>query len=76
MFVRNRTDPYLFLDVDERMKAAYGALQNGRCDHARTAMERAIQMDPKNRYIRALSQEVDRECSDPNSDRPGPNLRR
>jgi rhomboid protease GluP len=76
VFVRNRTDPYLFMDVDERMKAAYGALQNGRCDRARTAMERSIQMDPRNRYIRALSQEIDRECSDPSSDRPTPNLRR
>jgi rhomboid protease GluP len=76
VYVRNRTDPYLFMDVDERMKAAYSALQAGRCDRARSAMGRAIQMDPDNRYIRALGSEIDRECSDPSSDRPTPNLRR
>jgi sugar phosphate permease len=74
VYVRNHTDPFLFMDVDERIKAAYGALQSGRCDKARSAMERAIQMDPNNRYIRALGTEIDRECSDPASLRrvPGP----
>ncbi len=76
VFVRNRTDPFLFMDPDERMTAAGAALRAGRCDRARTAMERAIQMDPKNRYIRALDQEIARECSDPTSDRPTPNIRR
>ena len=76
VFVRNRTDPYLFMDPDERMTAAGSALRAGRCDRARTAMERAIQMDPNNRYIRALDQEIGRECSDPTSDRPTPYIRR
>ena len=76
VFVRNRTDPYLFMDPDERMTAAGSALRAGRCDRARTAMERALQMDPNNRYIRALDQEISRECSDPTSDRPTPYLRR
>jgi rhomboid protease GluP len=76
VYVRNHTDPFLFMDVDERMKAAYGALQSGRCDNARSAMERAIQMDPNNRYIRALGIEIDRECSDPANMRMGPDPRR
>jgi rhomboid protease GluP len=76
VFVRNRTDPYLFMDVDERLKAAYAALQSGHCDRARTALERAIQMDQRNHFIRALREEIDRECSSPEGDRPTPNLRR
>lgn len=76
VYVRNRTDPYLFMNVDERMKAAYAALQAGNCGGARTAMRRAMEMDPKNRFIRAAEEEIDRECSDPRSDRPTPRIRR
>lgn len=61
--VRDRTDPYLFLDVEGRMRAALDALRGGRCDRARAAMDRAVSMDRKNRAIRALSDEVARECS-------------
>jgi len=75
VYVRNRTDPYLYMNVDERMQAAYSAFQAGHCDRARIAMDRAIQMDPKNRFIRAGGDEIARECSDPNSDRPSPRLR-
>jgi rhomboid protease GluP len=75
VYVRNRTDPYLFMSVDERMKASYAALQAGNCGRARTAMVRAAQMDPQNRFIRAATEEIDRECSDPNSDRPTPRIR-
>ena len=63
------------MNVDERMQAAYSAFQAGHCDRARIAMDRAIQMDPKNRFIRAGGDEIARECSDPNSDRPSPHLR-
>jgi rhomboid protease GluP len=76
VFVRNHTDPYLFMNVDERMNAAYTAFRGGHCDRARTAMDRAIQMDPNNRFIHAGAEEIDRECSDPSSDRPMPRIRR
>jgi len=72
---RNKTDPYAFMDVEGRLKAMYAALHAGRCDRARDAMDRAIQMDPANRNIRALGEEVDRECSDPTSTRPVPRIR-
>jgi rhomboid protease GluP len=75
VYVRNRTDPYLYMNVDERMQAAYSAFQSGHCDRARIAMNRAIQMDPNNRFIRAGGDEIARECSDPSSDRPSPRLR-
>jgi rhomboid protease GluP len=66
VFVRNRTDPYLFMGVEERTKAAEAALQNGSCERARAAIGRAIQMDPNNRDIRTRSQNIERECWDPN----------
>jgi rhomboid protease GluP len=75
VFVRNRTDPFLFMDVEERMRAAEVALQAGHCDRARAAIARAIKMDPQNRSIRAEGNEIARECWDPNSDRPTPHLR-
>lgn len=75
VFVRNRTDPYLFMDVEGRMRASYAALQAGNCGSARTAMQRALQMDPKNHFIRAAGEEILRECSDLNSDRPTPHIR-
>lgn len=62
VFVRDRTDPYLFLDHEERMKVAIEALRDGRCDRARDAMARARQMDPANRGMRALSHDIDRAC--------------
>ena len=75
VYVRNHTDPFLFMDVEERMRAAEAALQAGHCDRARAAIERAIKMDPQNRSIRAEASEIKRECWDPNSDRPTPRLR-
>ena len=75
VFVRNRTDPFLFMGVDERGRAADAALHDGRCDLARSAVERAIQMDPNNSEIRVLSQKIERECWDP-SERRTPGLRR
>ena len=76
VFVRNRTDPYLFMDVDERQKAAYAAYQAGHCDQARAAMQRALQMDPNNRGARSSAREIERECWDPSTDRPTPSYRR
>lgn len=75
VYYRNHTDPYLFMNVDERMKASYAALQGGHCADARAGMQRAMQMDPKNRFIRAANDEIERECSDPDSDRPSPRIR-
>jgi rhomboid protease GluP len=62
VFVRDRTDPYLFLDSEGRMRAAVDSLRAGHCDRARTAMDRAIRMDPKNRGVQALSREIDDAC--------------
>lgn len=75
VYVRNRTDPLIFMNVEERMDASYAALHRGDCSKARTAMQRAAQMDPNNRFIRAAGTEIDRECSDPTTDRPSPRLR-
>ena len=75
VYVRNRTDPFLFMDVEERMRAAGASLQAGHCDRARDAIARAVKMDPQNRSIRAEGAEIARECWDPNSDRPTPRLR-
>ena len=75
VYVRNRTDPFLFMDVEERMRAAETALQAGHCDRARLAIDRAIRMDPQNRSICAEATEIARDCWDPNSDRPTPRLR-
>ncbi len=62
VYVRDRTDPYLFMSVEERMRSGLEALREGRCDRARSAMARAVQMDPRNSAIRALADEVEREC--------------
>ncbi|AKV03829.1 rhomboid family serine protease [Labilithrix luteola] len=62
VYVRDRTDPLLFLDTERRMKAAIDAMRDGRCDDARTAMQRAIAMDPQSSSIRALDDEIAREC--------------
>ena len=75
VFVRNHTDPYLFMNVEERMRAADAAVRAGHCDQGRAAMRRAMQMDPANGFIRAQAHQVDRECSDPESDKPVPRLR-
>ena len=73
--VRNRTDPYLFLNIDERLKAASNAFQAGDCGHARTAIQRALQMDATNPAARSGAQQIDRACSD-GGERLSPNLRR
>lgn len=75
VWVRNHTDPYVFLDVEGRLKAALSAHRAGHCDQAREAMRRARQMDPANGHVRAIAEEIDRECSDPTTDRPTPRVR-
>lgn len=62
VFVRDRSDPLLFLDVEQRTHVALERLGKGDCDGARVAMVRASQMDPRNRAIRTLSEEIEREC--------------
>ncbi len=69
VFIRNRTDPFLFMDVQERVAAADLAFRAGRCDRARQAIQRAIQMDATNRDARVGQQRIERECWDPNEDR-------
>lgn len=67
VYVRNQTDPFLFLNVEERMRAADDAVRDGRCDEARTAMNRAMQMDPANGFLRAQAQQIERDCAAPMS---------
>jgi len=62
VWVRNHTDPFVFMDVEERIQAALTANQDGKCDRARAAMQRAQQMDPSNGSIHALVEEIDRQC--------------
>jgi rhomboid protease GluP len=69
VFVRNRTDPFLFMDVQERVAAADAAFRAGRCDRARRAIQRAIQMDATNREARFGAQQIEKECWDPNERR-------
>jgi rhomboid protease GluP len=67
VYVRNRTDPYLFMSVDERMHAAMRAARLGHCDEADRAMKRAERIDPGNPLLHERSLEIDRECLTPRS---------
>lgn len=62
VYVRNRTDPYLFMNVDERMHSAWIAARSGHCDEADRAMKRARSLDPQNAQLRTRAQEIDRVC--------------
>lgn len=62
VYIRNRTDPYLFMGVEERMHAALNAAESGRCDEADRAMRRAVRLDPGNPRLRERQREVDRIC--------------
>jgi rhomboid protease GluP len=70
VYVRDRTDPFLFLDVDGRTRVAYEAFRAGRCTRAQTAIGRAIRMDPRNGQLVAFAAEIDRECAEARSDGP------
>ncbi len=65
VFVRNRTDPYLFLQASERHRVAEDALQAGNCLRARTAIRRALAMDPRGRSVRETARAIEAECWDP-----------
>jgi rhomboid protease GluP len=76
VYVRNRTDPFLFMDVEGRINAFHDAIRRGDCGRARSALQRAMQMDPTNAFIRTRGGiDLDLECSDPASDRPSPRIR-
>jgi rhomboid protease GluP len=65
VYVRDRTDPYLFLDVEGRTNVVYEALRAHRCDRAENAIQRAIAMDRTSGVLRALASEVRHECASP-----------
>ncbi len=63
VWARDVTDPYLFLDVDGRTRAAYDALGVGDCASARTAIRRALAMDPKSAIVRERVNDVEAACT-------------
>ena len=65
VYVRNRTDPYLFMNIDERLGAASRAARSGKCDEADRALKRAQQLDPGNDRIHDRAQEINRACLAP-----------
>lgn len=65
VYVRDRTDPYLFMNVDQRLNAASRAARSGRCDEAEYAMKRAQRLDPGNERLHDRAQEINRECLTP-----------
>lgn len=65
VYVRDRTDPYLFMDVEQRYNFALAALNAGRCEKAQNAIKRARQMDPANNHLRAHAEQIERECTKP-----------
>jgi rhomboid protease GluP len=62
VYWRDRTDPYLFLDLAGRTNQAIDALGAGRCGRARSAIERAIQMDRTNAALLEVRLEIERQC--------------
>ena len=62
VFIRDRTDPYLFMSPQEREDRAGEAFRAGNCDTARVAIERALRMDPRNKALRGLASSIDRAC--------------
>lgn len=63
VWARDVTDPYLFLDVDGRTRAAYDALGAGNCAAARSAIFRALAMDPKSHVVRERVRDVEAACA-------------
>lgn len=62
VYVRDRTDPYLFMNIDERLDAAKRAARAGKCDEAEVALHRAERLDPGNDRIRTRTRDVTRLC--------------
>lgn len=64
VYLRDRTDPYLFLDVEDRVRVAYTAFKAGDCPRARAAIKRAVKMDPQSVAVRQVQREIEAECRD------------
>jgi rhomboid protease GluP len=62
VYVRDRTDRYLFMNVDERLQASWVQAKNGHCDEAESALHRAERLDPGSDRIRERSRDVTRAC--------------
>jgi len=62
VWVRNRTDPYIFMSIGERVAYARRAAHIGQCDRAYAALTRARQMDPDNPGLRDHGLDIDRLC--------------
>ena len=62
VYVRDRTDPYLFMSIDERLDAARRAAKAGKCDEAEVALHRAERLDPGSDRIRSRGRDVTRLC--------------
>jgi rhomboid protease GluP len=71
VYVRNRTDPYLFMSLEERARAGLRAAHRGDCAEADRAIGRARRIDPGNAIVREHAQAIDRECLAP-AFRPAP----
>jgi rhomboid protease GluP len=70
VYVRDRTDPYLFMSFDERLEAATREARSGRCDEADRALKHAAQLDPTSRRLHEHAQEINRACLTPSVQRP------
>lgn len=62
VYVRDRTDRYLFMSVDERIEAGYASARNHHCDEAERALRRAASLDPGGDRVREGGREIDRVC--------------
>lgn len=61
--VRDRTDPYLFMRVEERARAAEHALYQGNCSAARALIARSLRMDSSHREARSVAEQIERRCT-------------
>lgn len=62
VYVRDRTDPYLFMSLDERLDAAKRAARSGQCAEAEVALRRADRLDPGSERVRHRARDVTRQC--------------
>lgn len=62
VYVRDRTDPYLFMSLDERLDAARRAARVGKCDEAEVALQRAERLNPGSERVRSRARDVTRQC--------------
>jgi hypothetical protein len=65
VYIRDRSDPYLFMDFEERLDSAMRHARSGHCDEADRALRRATQLDPSSPAVRERAQAIDRECLAP-----------